>query len=61
MGDAGLIYGITAFLLSSFFIFTSVKVLFDKTMKSAKLMFGYSVFYLFALFLALIIDHMPFN
>jgi len=28
----------------------------DKTHKSAKLMFGFSVFYLFAIFLALIID-----
>lgn len=56
MGDAGLTYGITAFALNAFFIFTAVRVLMDSTLKSAKLMFGYSVFYLFALFLALMID-----
>jgi protoheme IX farnesyltransferase len=39
-----------------FFIFTAVRVLMDNTHKSARLMFGYSVFYLFALFLALMID-----
>ncbi len=49
-------YLIVASLLSLFFIYTNVRVMFDKTYKSAKLMFGYSVFYLFALFLALMID-----
>ena len=39
-----------------FFIFTSIRVIMDETLKSARLMFGYSVFYLFALFLALMID-----
>lgn len=49
-------YLIAASLLSAFFLYTNIRVLFDKTYKSAKLMFGYSVFYLFALFLALMID-----
>ncbi len=49
-------YLISASVLSLFFIYTNVRVMFDKTYKSAKLMFGYSVFYLFALFLALMID-----
>ena len=53
---SGMGYLIAAGLLSSFFIYTNVRVLFDSTYKSAKLMFGYSVFYLFALFLALMID-----
>lgn len=53
---AGTGYLISAALLSLFFIFTSVRVLIDQTYKSAKLMFGYSVFYLFAIFLALMID-----
>jgi len=53
---SGIGYAITAALLSLFFIYTSVKVLLDNTYKSAKLMFGYSVFYLFAIFLALMID-----
>lgn len=53
---AGMGYLIAASLLSLFFIYTNVRVLYDTTHKSAKLMFGYSVFYLFAIFLALIID-----
>jgi protoheme IX farnesyltransferase len=56
LGLSGVAYLISAGLLSAFFIFTAVKTLKDKTLKSAKLMFAYSVFYLFALFLALIID-----
>lgn len=57
MGFAGSLYGVGATLLGLFFIFTSVKVLRDDGLKSAKLMFGYSVFYLFALFLLLMMDH----
>lgn len=53
---AGVIYLGCAALLSGFFIYTAVRVLFDSTHKSARLMFGYSVFYLFAIFLALILD-----
>lgn len=55
LGFAGLGYGITAAILSLFFVFTSVRVVMDDSLKSARLMFGYSVFYLFALFLALMI------
>jgi protoheme IX farnesyltransferase len=57
-GFTGWFYGCSAALLSGFFIFTAFKVLFDSSHKSARLMFGYSVFYLFALFTALIIDHL---
>ena len=56
MGFAGYGYGIAALILSGFFVFTSIRVLMDDSLKSARLMFGYSVFYLFALFLALMID-----
>lgn len=56
LGVSGNIYLISATVLSGFFIFTAIKTLLDKTHKSAKLMFGYSVFYLFAIFLALMID-----
>lgn len=56
LGIAGIGYGIAAFVLSVFFLYTSARVLLDKTLKSAKLMFGYSVFYLFALFLGVMID-----
>ena len=56
MGVVGWTYTITAIALNAFFIFTAVKVMLDNSLKSAKLMFGYSVFYLFALFMALMID-----
>lgn len=56
LGVTGIGYGITAFALSTFFLYTSARVLLDKTLKSAKLMFGYSVFYLFAIFLGVMID-----
>ena len=56
LGVAGLIYAATAAILSGFFVFTAVKVLMSEDMKYARLMFGYSVFYLFALFLVLMID-----
>jgi protoheme IX farnesyltransferase len=56
LGIAGIGYGIFAFVISIFFLFTNFRVLVDKSDKSAKLMFGYSVFYLFALFTALMID-----
>ena len=56
LGISGVFYLIGAALLSLFFVYTAVKTLMDKTYKSAKLMFGYSVFYLFALFLILMID-----
>ncbi len=57
MGFAGGVYGLIAGGLGAFFIFTALRVMRDETHKSAKLMFGFSVFYLFALFLALMIDH----
>ncbi len=56
IGIAGIGYGIFAFALSVFFLFTNFRVLVDNSHKSAKLMFGYSVFYLFAIFTALMID-----
>lgn len=56
LGYTGMLYGVSAFILSGFFIFTAYRVLMDERVKSQKLMFGYSIFYLFALFLAMIID-----
>ncbi len=56
LGFAGYIYGVTAFFTGLFFIYTSIRVIMDDSLKSARLMFGYSVFYLFALFSGLIID-----
>lgn len=56
LGFAGMVYGAFAALLSGFFVWTAVKVLSSDDMKYARAMFGYSVFYLFALFLAVMID-----
>ncbi len=56
LGLAGWTYGSAALILGLFFVFTALRVMKDDTLKSARLMFGYSVFYLFALFLALMID-----
>lgn len=56
LGFAGWGYGVAAALLSLFFIFTAIRVLMSNDLKNARLMFGYSIFYLFALFLALMIN-----
>lgn len=56
MGVSGVMYLVAAIILSGFFVITSIKVLMSDDMKYARLMFGYSVFYLFALFLGLMID-----
>lgn len=48
-------YLIAAAALSGFFVFTSICVLLNDDLKYARRMFGYSVFYLFALFLAVMV------
>jgi protoheme IX farnesyltransferase len=55
LGYAGLLYGAISILLSTFFVIAAIRVLQDTGTKAAKIMFGYSVFYLFALFLALML------
>ncbi|MGB0718895.1 MAG: UbiA family prenyltransferase, partial [Bdellovibrionales bacterium] len=55
LGYTGPIYGIAATILSGAFILSAVRVLNSDDLKHAKTMFGYSVFYLFAIFLALMI------
>jgi protoheme IX farnesyltransferase len=57
MGYAGAIYGVAAVVLGGLFTLSSVKVLLDKSDKAAKLMFGYSILYLFLIFFALMVDH----
>jgi protoheme IX farnesyltransferase len=56
MGWASMTYGIAAALLSGFFTLTAIQTLLKDDLKYARRMFGYSVFYLFALFLALMIS-----
>lgn len=55
LGYAGMLYGIIACGLSGFFIYTAIRVLQSDDLKNARLMFGYSVFYLFALYAALML------
>lgn len=52
MGFAGLHYALVAGALGLFFIFTALRVLMNNDLRHARAMFSYSVFYLFALFLA---------
>ncbi|MGH1398416.1 MAG: heme o synthase [Alphaproteobacteria bacterium] len=55
MGYASALYGASAAILSGLFLLSAIKVSQSEDLKDARRMFGYSVFYLFALFLALMI------
>lgn len=55
LGVANWVYGIIAACLGGLFILAALRVLATDDMKPAKQMFGYSVFYLFALFLSLML------
>ncbi len=54
LGMLGWGYAVTALILSGLFVFSAVQTLWYDDIKYAKRMFGYSVFYLFALFLSMI-------
>jgi heme o synthase len=63
IGGTGAIYGVAALVLSGLFLVLSVPVglrtsAAEDTMKPEKRLFAYSVFYLFALFAALVADRM---
>ncbi len=55
-GFVGWAYGVVASMLGLIFLAAAVAVWFDRTDRSAKRMFGYSIFYLFALFAAMVVD-----
>ncbi|MDD9903371.1 MAG: heme o synthase [Rhodospirillaceae bacterium] len=55
-GFVGWVYGSAAALLGLIFLAAAIAVWFDRTDKSAKRMFGYSIFYLFALFAVMVAD-----
>lgn len=57
IGLTNWVYAIIAMILGGLFILSAIRVLATDDMKPAKQMFGYSVFYLFALFLSLMICH----
>ncbi len=59
LGIAGWTYGVIATILSLGFVWTAIAVRRNRDDGSAKRMFGYSIFYLFALFALLIIDRAP--
>ena len=59
LGVAGWLYGAVAMVLSLGFVLSAVAVLRDAGDTAAKRMFGYSIFYLFALFALLVVDRMP--
>ncbi|TAL32489.1 MAG: protoheme IX farnesyltransferase [Alphaproteobacteria bacterium] len=56
MHMAGTAYLIAAVVLHGLFILSAVKVWADSTHKYARIMFGYSIFYLFALFTVMMLD-----
>jgi protoheme IX farnesyltransferase len=56
LGFSSITYGFIAAALSGFFIITAIQTYRHEDLKYARRMFGYSVFYLFALFLALMIS-----
>ncbi|MEA2781125.1 MAG: heme o synthase [Rhodospirillaceae bacterium] len=59
LGIAGHVYGAVAAVLGALFILAAVSVWFDRTDRSAKRMFGFSILYLFLLFALLIVDRAP--
>ncbi|NKB56092.1 MAG: protoheme IX farnesyltransferase [Alphaproteobacteria bacterium] len=56
LGFVGWAYGIAAGILGIIFFAAAIAVWFDQTDRSAKRMFGYSIFYLFALFAVMVAD-----
>jgi protoheme IX farnesyltransferase len=56
LGVTGWVYGAVALVLGLIFLAAAISVCFDRTHKSAKRMFGYSIFYLFALFATMMAD-----
>ena len=61
LGLAGAVYGVSAALLSGFFLLLSLRVLANRAsepegMKPEKRLFAFSVLYLFAIFGALVLD-----
>jgi len=55
-GFVGWVYGAAAMVLGLIFLAAAVAVWFDHTDRAAKRMFGYSIFYLFALFAVMVAD-----
>ncbi len=56
LGISGALYGGAATLLGAGFILCAVRVWFDRTNRSARRMFAYSILYLFLLFTVMVMD-----
>ncbi len=59
LGLAGPVYGAVALLLGLLFVAAAVAVWFDRTDRSARRMFGFSILYLFLLFAVMGFDRAP--
>jgi protoheme IX farnesyltransferase len=55
---AGIVYGVGAFISGALFTLSAVQVVRLKTEKAARLMFAYSILYLFLVYALVIIDRM---
>jgi len=55
-GSLGLIYGISAAALGGLFVLATIRLKLNYSAKAAAQLFGYSIFYLFALFTAVMVD-----
>jgi protoheme IX farnesyltransferase len=58
-GVTGPVYGVTALLLGLLFVAASIAVWFDRTDRSARRMFAFSILYLFLLFAVMGLDRAP--
>ena len=59
LGMTGQLYLMASLVLGGLFLMSAIAVWFDNTDKSARRMFAFSIFYLFALFGAMILDRAP--
>ncbi len=59
LGVTGWVYFAGAAGLGGLFLICAIRVWFDTSERSAKLMFGYSILYLFLLFLLMLADRVP--
>ncbi len=56
IGIAGLLYGVVATALGGLFVAMALKLQMERTDRLARLLFGFSILYLFALFALMIVD-----
>jgi protoheme IX farnesyltransferase len=59
LGIAGHLYGVSAAVLGGIFILAATSLFADRSERSAKRMFGFSILYLFLLFALIIVDRAP--